>query len=341
VGGAAFPAANITIYDMNNGTGENRLSTAGYKAENFPGISIVTDTAIDGGDGALSNRKYASTLKAADYLINVFGARGHDIPPDGSKFSMGFKSHYGTYADPDPGLHQDVPEKLRAINTSGPVYNKQVLSVCVGIFGTNEGKGPQGAADVFSTYSKKIDASSTCLCPATVVMSTDPISAEVQSIKILRLNKAASFATADLPGYLKSSAGIDVAGLTPTHNLGTIDETQMDIRRIMNGQIIAVKDPTARLAMGGIMVSAHQVQGHSTFIDFAVPSDHLGKQAKIEIFDAKGSLARTFSQKVMGIRNNVSWDEKDSKGNMVAKGMYVVRLSSGTVQEASQFSIMR
>ncbi len=342
VGAAAFPAANITIYDMNNGTAaENRLSQAGYKADNFPGVNIVTDTAIDGTDGALENRKYASTLKAADYLINVFGARGHDIPPEGSRFSMGFKSHYGTYYDAN-GMHGNVPGNLRAINCTGPVYNKQVLNVCIGIFGTNEGRGPSNPADVFSTYSKKIDTSSTCQCPTTVIMSTDPISAEVQGVKILRMNKGASFAKDDMPGYLKSCAGIDVTGLTPTHNIGVIDETQMDIRRIVNGQIIAVKDPGRAAAnRTGSMVSAHQIQGHSTFIDFSLPKEHFGNQAKIEIFDAQGSLARSFSHKVMGVRNNVSWDEKDSKGNNVSKGMYVVRLSSGTVREASQFSIVR
>jgi hypothetical protein len=342
VGGAAFPAANITIYDMNNGDNPSidNLTLAGYKTENFPTIAILKDTAIDGTDGALGNRKYASTLKKADYLINVFGARGHDIPPAGSKFSMGFKSHYGTYFDAN-GMHDGLPDKMRSLNCTGPVYNKQVLNVCVGIFGTNEGRGPSNPADVFSTYSKKIDTSSTCQCPTTVVMSTDPISAEAQSIKILRMNKSASFAVADMPDYLKASAGIDVAGFTPTHNIGVIDEVQMDVRRIMNGQIIAVKDPAARLAMGGIMVSAHQIQGHSTFIDFTLPKDHFGNQAQLEIFDAKGSLTRLFSQKVMGIRNNVSWDEKDAMGNKVAKGMYVVRLTSGIVRASSQFSIVR
>jgi hypothetical protein len=341
VGGAAFSPANITIYDMNNGSG-SRLTEAGYTAANFPDVTIVQDTAVDGTDGAMDNRKYASTLKNAAFLINVFGVRGHNIPPEGSRFSLGFKSHYGTYLDAEK-MHDDVPGRLHAMNCTGPVYNKQVLSACIGIFGTNEGKIPTASADTFSVYSKKIDASSTCLCPTTVILSTDPISAEMQGVKVIRMNKdGGAFTTDAMPGYLKASAGIDVTGLTPTHNIGVIDEAQMDVRRIINGQAIAVKNPTqAAGSIGAAMVMAQQVLGHSTFIDFSLPRDHYGKEAKLEIFDMKGSLTRTFAQKVQGARNHVSWDERDVSGNKVAKGMYVVRLSSGSIQRSTRFSIMR
>jgi hypothetical protein len=338
--GALFPATNITIYDMNNGVATN-LATAGYKTDNFPdGTTIVTDTAIDGGDGALNNRKYAQTLKNADFMINVFGARGHNIPPAGSQFSLGFKSHYGTYFDAN-GMHADIANNLRAINAIGPVYNKQVLNACIGIFGTDEGQGPEKPATLFTKYAQKIDSASTTQCPTTIILSTDPISAEMQAIKILRMNKdGGAYTVSDMPPYLQSCAGIETAGFSPTYDLGVIDEAQMTIRRMVNG--VGVLSPAMLSAKrAGALVSAHQIKGHSTFIDFALSKEHFGKEALLEIFDAKGSLARAFSQKVLGVRNHLSWDEKDSRGNVVANGMYVIRLASGSVRESSQFSIVR
>ena len=339
-----IPAANITIYDMNNGLpADNRLSQAGYTTENFPdGIGIVTDTPIDGTDGAVNNRKYASTLKNADFLINVFGARGHSQPPEGSQFSMGFKSHYGTYEKINEAeFHENLLLKVRDFACTGPVYNKQVISICVGIYGTNEGKGPDASADLFSTYAKKIDSTAGSN-PTTIIMSTDPISAEVQGIKILRMNKNKAYGVSDMPPYLQAAAGIETTGFSPTHNLGKINEADMDIRHILNEQIVAVKNPMAASAnMSGAMIRAHQIKGHSTFIDFTLSSEHVGKDALVEIFNAQGVLARSYTHKVLGVRNSLSWDERDVSGSAVSSGMYVIRLSSGLVRQSSQFSIIR
>jgi hypothetical protein len=338
-----IPAANITIYDMNNGS--EGLSQAGYTTDHFPGgINIVTDTVVDGGDGAVNNRKYSSVLKQADFLINVFGARGHSIPPEGSQFSLGFKSHYGTYEKINGNsdeFHADVMQKIREFACAGPVYKKQVLNVCVGIFGTNEGKGPDAAADLFTKYAQKIDSTAGSN-PTTIFMSTDPISAEMQGIKILRMNRNKAYGVADMPPYLQAAAGIDTAGFTPTHNLGIINEADMDIRRILNGQIVAVRNPALLSnSKAGAVIRAHQIKGHSTFIDFTLSHEHVGKDALLEIFDAQGALARSYSQKVLGVRNSLSWDERDVSGNVVSSGMYVIRLSSGLVRQSSQFSIIR
>jgi hypothetical protein len=212
----------------------------------------------------------------------------------------------------------------------------------VGIFGTDEGTGPEKPASVFSTYAKAIDTTSSTQCPTTVIVSTDPISAEMQAIKILRMNKSKQYDLASMPPYLKSCAGIDVAGLSPTYDLGVIDETKMEIRRIVNGQVMAVKSPSARLAAGvGAAVWARQVKGHSTFVDFALPKEHIGKEAVLEVFNARGGLTRTFSQKVLGIRNHLSWDERDGSGTVAAAGMYLIKLTCGSLRDASQFSIVR
>ncbi len=340
IGGTPFPAANITIYEMGG-----KLSTAGYTAANIPGISIVTDTAVDGGDGALSNKKYAKTLKDAAFLINVFSPRGHDMVSYGSQFTLNFKSHYGTYENP-VGLHdQDKnsvkwDKNIRDINCIGPVYNKLVLSVCSGMLGLDEGTAGYSAANPsnYNTYAQTMDKTSTTQCPTTVIMSTDPVTAEMQAIKMMRINKGGKYTPTDMPKYLQASAGMDVSGLTPTYNIGTIKESEMDIR-IINGET-SVRIPATRTMSGESRIAAHRIHGGNVFIEFRLPAGSVDKTATLEIVDARGSIVKQFQQKVLGTNNHLSWDMKDSRGSTVAHGAYFVRLACGLTNLTANFSIV-
>jgi hypothetical protein len=342
-GGAKFPASGISIYDMNNGVpSANNLGQAGYTAARFPGIAIVTDTPVAGGDGALNHRPYASTLKNADFLISVFSPRGHTIPPAGSKFTLGFKSHYGTYSSPTD-LHTNVPSNMREMICTGVVYNKTVLNVLSGMYGMDEGNGPTGDADDYTTYSQKIDPAAASMCPTTLMLSTDPISIEMQSIKLMRMNQVpeGAYTTIAMPSYLKSSAGITVPDLTSTYNVGIIDEAQMDIRRIING-VSAVHNPLSNHAVGRSRLAVSQIKGtNNTFIEFTVPEEHFGAEARIEIHDARGALVRTLSRTVHGAVNSLPWNETDAQGAIVGRGMYVAHLVSGNVQVSAPFTIVR
>jgi hypothetical protein len=343
--GSPFPAGNITIYEMNFQNGGP--SKAGFTAANFgSSVHIVEDSPVDGGDGALSNHTYASSLKNADFLINVFSPRGHMLPPAGSRFTLAFKSHYGTYSNPNTTLHPNNvfnTQYLRDINCTGPVFNKTVLLMCSGIYGMNESNGPSGIADNYTTYAQSIDKTSTTQCPTTIMVSTDPISIEMQSIKMMRINKSAAYAVANLPPYLQAAAGMTVTGFTTSYNIGTIDESQMDIRKIINGISTPVLGPVA----GGIAVfragiAAHQIKGYNTtFIEFKLPDGHVGKDASVEIYDSRGAIVRKFIQKVLGVQNHFSWDETDIAGKMAGQGMYVALLSSGSVHESTRFMIVR
>lgn len=118
------------------------------------------------------------------------------------------------------------------MNCTGPVFNKTVLTICCGLFGIDEGKGPFGGVSDFSTYVKSIDPNSKEKNPNTFIISTDPVSCETQAIKILRVNKRRPYIIDSLPEYLKSSAGIK-SSLSPVYNIGIIDEKLMDIRKII------------------------------------------------------------------------------------------------------------
>jgi len=334
IDGKNFPAANITIYDMDFQSGMNKI---GYTSANFPGIAIEYTKLADGGDGALDNHKYAVQLRDADFLINVFSPRGHstEFLPAGSKFTLGFKSHVGTYsseaAKEGPSLHADLPKNLREMSCTGVVYNKNVLSFCSGIFGMNEGNGPPGNAQDYKTYAKTMDASITGTAnPTTIIMGTDPVAVEMQTIKMIRLNKSGKYGISDLPPYLQASAGISGALDGTTYNIGIIDESVMDIRRVIN-DVVAVHRPSTRHPAAAALPALHFHQTRdTTFFEFMLPAPHTGF-ATVSIVSPSGVLVKKIRISVKGIRNQFSWNHRGSNGSAIGSGAYIVRLTCGTV----------
>jgi hypothetical protein len=334
-GGKPLPPENITIYDMNN---SNSMDSAGYTAVRFPKIKRVKDTAQVFGDGALNNRSYAKTLNEHNFLINVFSPRGHSI---GSTFTIGFKSHFGTYSNPS-GMHSNAAASIRDINCTGPVLNKTVLSICSGIFGMKEGNGPGGGADNYSTYSKKMDSTSTNVNPTTIIMSTDPVSCDMQTIKMMRLNNGKAYTTADLPDYLKAAGGV-TGTLTPVYNIGIIEESAMDVRKIINGLGTTSTKSTAPKIIGSTAgITATQLRGqNTTFIEFAVPKSYVNQKASIEIVNLNGTMVRELKCSIQGMTNQISWDQTDLNGRMVSCGTYIVKLKSESLGISTRLTLAR
>jgi hypothetical protein len=352
--GTKFPAANITIYD---GAGGNNLSACGFNATNFPGLggflhnsfgTTYTDGAEDNSATPVK-QQYATTLHDADFLINVFSPRGHSTYAE--SLTLGFKNHYGTY----PCVYHDNPnlsQFIRNICCTGQVYNKTVFLMCSGIYGQYEGSGPTGTPQNYSRYSQFMDATSTNTNPTTIIMGTDPISVEMQTIKMMRIQGQQPYATANMPNYLKASGGVVVTGTNwppnpaapnTMDNIGVINEAQMDIRTIINGVPVAVRDgaPTPARTTG-TFVTAFPIKGSgSTFIEFALPESHAGRTALIEIVDLKGKCIARLSHGVGGALNHLSWNETDVSGRRVGRGTYIIRLTSGAVNAASKFFIVR
>jgi hypothetical protein len=326
--GTKFPASNITIYDMNNG---NSMDSAGYTSARFPsGVKRVKDS--KGTIAGALSETYASTLVSADFLINVFSPRGHWSEFGG--FTLGFKSHYGTY---DPVHGNSAPAYVRDINCTGPVFNKTVLSMCSGLFGMNEGNGPGGGKDDYSSYSKKMDATSTNNNPTTIIMSTDPVSCEMQSIKMMRMNNSKSFATADLPLYLKMSGGVTGSGST-IYNIGIIDENQMDVRKLINGVDVSPVVRKKSNVHDGISLHVNQVH-NTAFIEYRLPVSFVEQHAIFTIIRADGSMVQSFSRSVSGVVEYFSWDRKDVSGTFVRSGMYLIKMQCGNISISSKFTL--
>lgn len=341
--GTKFPAANITIYDMDFGGGMAKL---GFTKDNFPGIALTLTAIVDGGDGAMNNHKYAVALKNADYLINVFTPRGHTYPPAGSRFTLGFKSHVGTYSSEaskeGPSLHDKLMENIRDMSCTGPVFNKNVLSMCSGIGGLNEGNGPPGTAEDYKKYAKTMDDSiSAAVNPTTIILSTDPIAAEMQTIKMMRINKAGKYDIASMPPYLQSSAGIaDVMDGT-LYNIGIIDETKMDIRRMIN-EITSIERPVvSHNNPQGMDIAVSSIYGQkTTFFEFKIPLSHLGMRASVNIFAFDGKLVCKRSIGLGGAVNHFSWNHQSIGGAMVGQGSFLIRITCGDIVLSKNFSIV-
>jgi hypothetical protein len=343
INGSKFPGANIIIYDMNFSEGMPKM---GYKQENFPGVTLAYTKLVDGGDGAMNNHKYSETLKNADYLINVFSPRGHTYPPVGSRFTLGFKSHIGTYASEaakeGPSLHADLMQNLREMNCTGVVFKKNVLSVCSGIAALNEGSGPPGEAQDYQKYAKTMDASiSGAASSTTMILSTDPIAIEMQAIKMMRLNKGGKYDVESLPPYLQACAGISGKMDGKVYNIGIIDEKQMDIRRIINGitSIERFENQAKKIVQGDVKISSVKGTG-TTFFEFTLPEVQSGSEAAIIIHSLDGKVVYKQVMGLGGVVNHFSWEHRTINGKKVGNGIFIVQITSGKSQLSKRFSIV-
>jgi hypothetical protein len=333
--GTKFPAANISIYE---GMASNRHSQAGFTEANLPGIKIdywgqnkFDDGAGNGAAGEIKDRPYAPNLKNADFLINAFNPHGHQT--NYGSFSLGFKNHYGSYDLYKPSdIHTNPELHLRDMNCTGPIFKKNVLSACIGLVACNEGNGPLKNPDDYSTYSKAMDPTSTCKHSTTVILSTDPISCEMQTVKMMRMNKNGKYGISDMPKYLRASAGVSGALSGTGYNIGVIDEANMDIRRIVNGATSIAAHPLSKEGRAPSSLAVSQIPGHGvTFIEYRLPAQHIGQEASVAIYSLRGALVRKESHKVLGSLNHFSWDNKDRAGHAVPAGKYIIRVKSGTL----------
>jgi hypothetical protein len=343
--GTKFPAANISIYE---GNASNRHVEAGFTAANLPGIKIeywgkgqFTSGTGNEAAGAIKDRSYAPTLKNADFLINAFNPHGHTA--EFGSFSLGFKNHYGTYDLYTPSdIHTNGQQNLRDMNCTGPIFKKTVLNACIGIVANNESNGPLKSPDDFSTYLKTIDPTSTNKCPTTIIMSTDPITCEMQSIKMIRLNKGKNYGVNDMPNYLKASAGVSGALSGTLYNIGIIEEDpenkKMERRYIIN-DVVSIgghQGSPADHTPSSIVVSALPGHGY-TFIQYSLPARYIGKEVSITVHSMNGALLHAQSQTIPGVANHYAWDHKDQAGNNVPAGQYIIRIVSGSARLSAHF----
>jgi hypothetical protein len=321
INGTAF-SGSITIYECKTAMCSGQPSGFGYTNAST-GATVTYHTSMQNFGDGWSGRAYAPTLNAADFLINVFTPRGHS----GNYVTLGFKNHFGTY-DPTSGHTLSI----EGINNSGPVFAKTVLCMCSAIYANAPGNGPAQSSTNYNTYAKQMDASATGSGANTLILTTDPVTAEAQAFKIMRMNMNQSVDPNTWPSslqYLKNSA-----------SMGVINPT--DVRTILNATTYIAIPGAGQGRSISAHVTATHIKGHnSTFIQYALPQDHVGKEINFEIYNTKGVLVRKVPKEAMGTISNFSWDETDASNKVVRSGVYIVRLVAGSMQMSTQLAIMR
>ena len=335
---------DITIYEGNT---MNSFSQAGYDSFDFAGSDVnaklVKENYNASSDPAEGESGYSASLEAADFLINVFSARGHNDYAE--NVSLGFKSHYGTYSTGNyMTMHSKdgFPQRVRNLHCTGVVAKKQVLSVSCAFFCNNEGvdmgsTSPQS----FATYAKTMDPDADCESPCTIIMSTDAISCEMQAIKLLRLNKGNTYAVDEMPRYLRASAGVDGHGLSgTTYDIGEIDEENMEIRKIINeeGTTPVAKNKQAVRHSGAVITVSPLRQG-IIFFEFNVPRNRnaMVKEATFSIYDLNGRTVFSKQTALPGTLSHFSWNGKSAAGTKVPAGNYICTLRNGSINCSTPF----
>jgi hypothetical protein len=343
-GGTKFPAANITIFE-GNVPAANTLDGAGYTAERFPGVKRVIDTfdksAPDPATGEANG--YATSLKNADFFMNVFGLRGHDNSY-AEGVTLGGKSHYGTYSNAKM-IHTSPALSIRCAHMicSGVVFKKQVLSVCAGLLSNKKGSGINAGPTDYSTYTKKIDPNCTTKATSTIIMSTDPVSADMQAVKVMQMNDGKTYGISDMPKYVQACAGVSGALSGVSYNIGVVDESKMSITKIVNEEIVSpVKIVEKNSSVNNeylLIVSSLSRQG-LVHIDYTVPSMRLGDRSSIYIYDMLGNLLFSKDLSIEGVLNHFVWDLKTQSREMAGRGKYLCKLKIGRITRSSVFTVV-
>lgn len=344
--GTKFPATNITVYESNN---NNTFESAGYAASSFPGVALVhegTNKQPTYSDAATDETRYCTSLNKADFLINVFGIRGHQSYCEG--VTLGFKSHWGTYnADINKHGNSVGPFSIRCAHmmSSGVVYKKQVLSIAAGLVGNYKdvNNNPTSPAQDYSTYAKKMDSTATTFGTSTIIMSTDPISADMQAVKVMQMQNGKTWGVSDMPKYLQACAGISGALSGISYNIGKINENDMTIKKIINSSgttpIRAAKKIQNESNSYSLHISPLKGQG-TVLIEYKVPVSQMGSNSIISVYDMLGNLIFSHEQNIRGVLNQFSWNRQTAQGKVLGTGKYVCKLTIGNVNRSVAFSIV-
>lgn len=321
----------------------NTFDAAGYVAADFSKahpkgeVLLERKACVKANEAAGGKTECLEALNLADFYMNVFSARGHDSYAEG--VSLGFKSHFGSYAAAmDKHSNPALSQYVRDLHCTGQVLKKQVLSVSCAFFCNNEGTGMGTTSAVsFATYVKTMDEAATCTSPSTIIMSTDAISCEMQAIKLLRLNKGGKFAVADMPKYLRASAGVTGALSDKTYDIGEIDEAKMEIRKMINGNSTPViTGAKASVGSSVALLQATPLRGQgSTHFEFRLPAAKLGMMAQLSVTDLQGRQVFSKELPVNGALNHFSWDQRTSSGAKVAGGRYIASIKAGALARSA------
>jgi hypothetical protein len=177
-------------------------------------------------------------------------------------------------------------------------------------------------------------------------MSTDPVSADMQAVKVMQINDGKTYGISDMPKYVQACAGVSGALSGVSYNIGIIDESKMSITKIINEEIVSpvkvfeknssdTKDTNEYL----LSVSSLSRQG-VVHIDYTVPFLRKGDRSSIFIYDVLGNLLFSKDFTLEGGLNSYVWDLQTKSRGMVGRGKYLCKLKIGRITRSSMFTVL-
>ena len=175
--------------------------------------------------------------------------------------------------------------------------------------------------------------------PTTFILGTDPIAVEMQTIKMMRINKSRDYSVDAMPTYLQAAAGIKGKLDGNTYNIGIIDESAMDIRRVINDVVATTHRLTPRQSAASLSLSVHSPAGAGvTFFEATIPY-RTNSTATIEIVSPSGVKVKKITVPIKGFRNQCSWNQTAESNRRCAKSTYVARLTFGKYAKSVSFMV--
>jgi hypothetical protein len=226
----------------------------------------------------------------ADYIVNVSVLKNHNM----AGVTLCLKNHYGTCNSPG-GLHGgDCDPYIPALNSLGPIRNKQCVNVCDALLGIYAG-GPSGSPQFAAN---------------TLIISQDIVAADYWGREILEDNGCTTISDAH---HIETAAGAP-------YYLGTNDPGQMDVQHIVEPSGI---DSPVR---NGVILKQNQPNPFSdrTSIGFHLPGRAV---VTLAVFNPEGRRVRGLADRTVASGwHHLEWDGKTDAGRTAAPGVYYCRL---------------
>jgi hypothetical protein len=329
--GLGVPPAGITIFDggnLNHGE-QNRISgnrivdyQSDYGRAGLPeGVEIVELLGSDYGTATLPNGEEvlnSPDLLNFDIMVNLAVNKAHSMFETG-KITLTMKNHLGTlsfqHKDTTPDNLELFVNFAKSIDVLGDgLPPRQQLCIIDGLWGNR------------TTHVREGDSASHCM-----LMGTFSPVVDYQTVRKIRENEEFMTDVAEMNDTI-------VNGFLTEFGYNPDDLTDDDWVDALayEPQIISVKGGKSPAASNiSVAVSIPARPAHIIF-----SAVETGSIAGIRIYTMLGKMLRSF--KLAGNRKNysITWDGKDSRGESVPSGTYVIELNAGRHSASRRVSLL-
>ncbi len=118
--------------------------------------------------------------------------------------------------------------------------------------------------------------------------------------------------------------------LSTVYNIGTIDEAQMNIQRIINGVSMTATESISDKPLSGFKLLVYPNPArHNAYFEFWTPVSLVGTKTLVEVYNLQGKLMFRDKSDVLGACNHAAWNGCTNDGKSATPGVYIVNITMG------------